>query len=522
MKNLTVQALLLFLSISGRAISQQAADHKGADEATAANDCNKATRMDLANPFCPSIAAFLKPNNRTDQDAGELTLKKPLTNPVALAQAVIFKSLAAQVATFAQLESQRLDKEQGAPPSANASTNLVSKPGAPQLLSLAVQSGALTQTQNGNTTTVQANVDQLVRFIGGTPGPLIYSNSGTPFLKNVSVYATLNMSSPSSTSVPTSGSATSTAVAPTTASTQATATKLSSLTARYQFQNKYDPKSAKFQEAYAQQLTKLVNEASLAGAFNKYFTGISPPTCDGYSPSDTLSDTIKKLDQCINDTIAEAESKNNVQLGDLAKAAGNLTSAAQSNAALYRQAIATAAGIPFTFEYVYNRPQSQPDTHDFRGIFAWNAGAGIMNANVAASIYGSQRPANATYGMFRDAQASFEFDRSFSSSVNSPSWSIAGYGQWQNSPSVIILSPSSVPSGITLPSNAQSFIAGTKGWLAVVQAKITLKIGTAQVPIAAKWSNKTQLLDKHSFGAQFGLMYDLSQLRQLFGGTSGQ
>lgn len=520
MKNLTAQAVILFLLIGGHAIGQEAGDNKKAEQAAIKNKCNNATRLDLANPFCPVIAAFLKPTSPTDSNAGQIALKKPLTNPVFLAQAVLLKSLVAQVATFVQLESQRLDKQQGAPLSADGSTSLVSKPGAPQLLSLAVQSGALTQTQNGNTTTFQANVDQLVRFIGGSPGPLIYSNSGTPFLKNVSVYATLNMSSPSSTSVPTSGSATSSAIAPTTASTQSTATKLSSLTARYQFVNKYDPKSAKFQDAYAQQLTKLVNEASLAGAFNKYFTDISPPTCDAYSTSDTLSDTIKKLDQCLNDTIAAAESKNNVQLSDLAKAAGNLTSAAQANATLYRQAIATAAGVPFTFEYVYNRPQSQPDTHDFRGILAWNAGAGILNANVAASIYGTQRPANATYGRFRDVQASFEFDRSFTSSPNSPSWSIAGYGQWQSSPSVIILSPSSVPSGITLPSNAQSFITGTKGWLGVVQAKITIKIGSAQLPVAAKWSNKTDLLDKRSFGGQFGLTYDLSQLRQLFGGAS--
>jgi len=523
MKNLTVLAVLtVVLLISARALCQAAGANAEAEQVAIEKECNNATRMHLANPFCPKIAAFLKPANAGDSDAGRGALESPQTNAVPLAQAVIFKNLAAQAATFVQLESQRLDKEQGAPPSADGSTNLVSKPGAPQLLALAVQSGALTQTQNGNTTTVQGNVDQLVRFVGGSPGPLIYSNGGTPFLKNVTVSATLNLSSPSSTSVPLSTSATSGTVPATTASTPTTATKLSSLTARYQFENKYDPKDAKFQQAYAQQLTKLVNEASLAGAFTKYFTDISPPTCNNYSTTDTLADTIRKLDQCLNDTIAEAESQHNVQLSDLAKAAGNLTSAAETNAALYRQAIATAAGVPFTFEYVYNRPQSQPDTHDFRGILAWNAGAGILNVNFAASIYGSQRPANASYGLFRDAQGSFEFDRSFTNSTNSPSWSIAGYCQWQNSPSVIVLNSSSVPSGITLPPNAQSFIMGTKGWLGVVQGKITLKIGTAQFPIAAKWSNKTDLLDKHSFGGQFGLTYDLSQLKQLFGGASGQ
>jgi hypothetical protein len=421
--NLTIYSLLLFLSISVRTVCQQA-DHNNneAENAAVERGCNSATRMDPANPFCREIAAFLEPTSQNPRSAGQLALQKPLTNPAELAQAVILKSLAAQAGTFVQLESQRLDKQQGAPPSADGSTNLVSKPGAPQILSLAVQSGALTQTQNGNTTTVQANIDQLVRFLGGTPGPIIYSNSGTPILKNVSVYATLNMSSPSSTSVPTSGSATSSSVAPTTASTQSSATKLSSLTARYQFVNKYDPKNAKFQEAYTQQLKNLVPESGPAGAFDKYFTDISPDSCNNYSTSDALSDTIKKLDQCLNDTISQAQSKNNVQLSDLAKAAGNLTSAAEANAALYRQAIATAAGVPFTFEYVYNRPQSQPDTHDFRGVFAWNAGAGILNANVAASIYGSQRPANAAYGMFRDAQGSVEFDRSFTSvtSTRSP------------------------------------------------------------------------------------------------------
>jgi hypothetical protein len=240
-------------------------------------------------------------------------------------------------------------------------------------------------------------------------------------------------------------------------------------------------------------------------------------SCTVSSTSSAVSDMIMSFNACFERFLAEGESRNSLKLEDIAKKAYAVEAVNAANLQTYRNAMVTAAGVPFTFEYVYNRPANQPDTHDFRGVLAYTVGAGIFNANVAGSIYGSQRPANATYGRLRDVQFAAEFDRAFTASSSSPSWSLAGYGQWQSSPSVITLTATSVPSGITLPANAQSFITGTQGWLAVVQGKITFKIGGVQIPASAKWSNKTDLLDKSSFGGEFGISYDLSQLNKVFG-----
>ena len=170
-------------------------------------------------------------------------------------------------------------------------------------------------------------------------------------------------------------------------------------------------------------------------------------------------------------------------------------------------------------QYVYNKPVGQPDTHDFRftanGDLSKDAGS-TWTLNAAASLYGSI-PSGAQYGRLKDAQISGEFDRALGSKTTSPSFSLAGYGQYQSKPSVLDITASSVPSGVTLPANAQVFLSGTQGWLGVVQAKVTLHVGTAQIPVAAKWSNKTDLLDKSKLGAQFGVSYDFSQLKQLIG-----
>jgi len=485
--------------------------------------CLKATIATPAYYYCTQIAYFLAPTAAGQRDTGNTALVNPASNTAPLASAIALDSIKAQVASSIQFEAQRLDKQVGAPVSSDGSTNLVSKPGATQLLSLAVESGALTQTQNGNAISLQGNLDQVTRFIIGAQQSLTYATKGTPILQNITVSSSLATNAPSTSSIPVTGSATSAPIATTTATSPSTATKLSSIGARYQFENKYDPKSAQFEAAYKKAITDATSGIAPAtipaGLLRKFFVGVAP--CPASNPSDTLGTVIGNLNNCIDETITSAESSNNVQLADLATVAAAVTKILGANAQAYRQAIATAAGVPFTFEYTYNRPDNQPDTHDFRSILAFNAGSGILNANIAGSIYGSKRPSNASYQQFKDFQVAAEFDRSFSADTpNAPSFSIAAYAQWQPSPSVLTLTSTSVPAGITLPANAQSFIMGTQGWLAVVQGKVTFKVGGAQIPLAVKWSNQTSLLDKSAFGGQFGISYDLSQIKQLIGGGS--
>jgi hypothetical protein len=62
----------------------------------------------------------------------------------------------------------------------------------------------------------------------------------------------------------------------------------------------------------------------------------------------------------------------------------------------------------------------------------------------------------------------------------------------------------------------------TAGWLGVVQGKLVINLTKGlNVPLAIKWSNKTDLLQATDVRGQIGVSYDLSALSKLIaGGTA--
>ena len=141
-----------------------------------------------------------------------------------------------------------------------------------------------------------------------------------------------------------------------------------------------------------------------------------------------------------------------------------------------------------------------------------------LTGNFTASLY-AKVPTGATYGRFRDLQASAEFDKPFGGTIADPRgvFSLAGYGQYQYDPTVLnITSENLVPgTNISLPANAQVLL-GTKGWIGVAQGKIVFNISKGlSLPVALKWSNKTDLTKGNDIRGQLGLSYDLSALSKL-------
>jgi len=66
-----------------------------------------------------------------------------------------------------------------------------------------------------------------------------------------------------------------------------------------------------------------------------------------------------------------------------------------------------------------------------------------------------------------------------------------------------------------LPSNAQVLL-GTSGWIGVAQTKLVFNLANGMsIPVAAKWSNKTDLLKGSDWRGQFGISCDLSALKNL-------
>ena len=148
--------------------------------------------------------------------------------------------------------------------------------------------------------------------------------------------------------------------------------------------------------------------------------------------------------------------------------------------------------------------------------------AAQLNGNAAGSWFASV-PVGAVYGRVQSYQFSGEYDQPIGSkSAPRAIFSLAGYGQYQYSPTVLNITSANLAPGtnITLPSNAQVLL-GTAGWLGVAQAKLVFNVGKGlSIPVAFKWSNKTDLLPNSNWKGQFGITYDLSALSSMLSGKN--
>jgi hypothetical protein len=503
-------------------------------------DCKSKAVYQPAYEYCHEFAVLV--SGRDTSHAALTQLVNLNVDAAALANAYSIYKTHNQVSEADQKAAvnNMLSKQVSAPATDSGSTSLVAKSIATNLVAVAVESGALTQSQSGNTITLEANPGNLFReaFLG-TP-EMGYLPKKHPFLESFTASAGLATSTSSNVTVPTTGSATSSTVNTSSVLFNSSATKLSSLTVNYEFNNKLSQRyiqkyleKNKLRNLFIKPDSKLSPVADKARAvFVQDFASYNPANgcaagayqalASSSSPKDEqLEQFIAKFDGCFDAAVASANQPGSTLDGHWTA----YNQALEADIASFQKSLKNElSGWDASAQYVFNKPVGMPETHDFRfvgnGDLSKNAGS-TWTANGAFSLYGSV-PTGAQYGRLKDAQMSGELDKSLGARSSSPSFSLAGYGQYQSKPSVLSITSSSVPSGVTLPANAQVFLSGTQGWLGVVQAKITIHVGGAQIPVAAKWSNKTDLLDKSKLGGQFGVSYDFSQLKQLIGqGSTG-
>lgn len=506
--------------------------------------CKQAAIHKVAYEYCHEFAVLVSGRDTSTHDA----LKRIVNltpDTVALANAYSIYRTNSMVSEADQKAAivNILTKQVSGAATGSGSTSLVSKSVATNIVSIAVESGALTQSQTGNTITLQANPGNLFReaFLG-TP-EVDYLPRHSSILESFTVSAGLGTSANSSISVSTTGSATSSAVNAASVLFNSSATKLNSMTVNYEINNKLTQRYiAKYLSRNKLQhlfippdsgTTPTVDKARAAFAADFVMTPSSNCDAGSYlgivSKPDGMDQRVLRFvtafDDCFN---SEAESAMAAAIAagkDINADWSAYNQAMQADIASFQKSLKNQlSGWDASAQYVYNKPIGQPETHDFRfvgnGDLSKKAGS-TWTANSAFSLYGTV-PTGAQYGRLKDVQFSGELDKCLGAMSSAPSFSLAGYGQYQSKPSVLNLTASSVPSGVTLPANPQVFLAGTEGWLGVVQVKITLHLGGAAIPLAAKWSNKTDLLGKSKLGAQFGVSYDFSQLKQLIGqGSSG-
>jgi hypothetical protein len=431
----------------------------------------------------------------------------------------------------------RPDRQLGAPGSASGTTTLVSKPGSAELLSLALDTGALTRSVNGTTATLTSNGDQLFRLITGNDPDCTVTCNGHGWFQNkvltaTNISASLDLAQQSSTTVATTGQASGTTpVDVGEAAIPTGAGKLSGVSVRYQLMNGFDPRSAKFRESWK-------NAVLQSTDLNAAVLNLQTATEQVMTP---LTASANALDREKAFAAAKADTTGRALADFFDAYFSNVSNTVRQDPKLsaailavmplrsvYRQAwfdaLHQAAGTLLTFEYDYNRPANEPITHDIKLIYGYDFGVrGMVTFNGAASFYGGAIPAGAKYGRLHYGQVSTEYDRTLSGK-NSPfqtQMSLAGYWQYQPNPSVLDIPAGTVAPGTTIPipNGTQEFV-GTAGSLWVTQAKLTIKgAGGVNIPIAVSWSNKTDLLQGSKIGAQVGISYNFSSVAGLFTGS---
>jgi hypothetical protein len=525
--------------------------------------CRRDTKTEI-RAFCPDLAELrskvnnaasgLNPNlAATNPDFSDALNKLNLTSPRAVndfitATAAAFATKGAASNALQDAGQARPDRQLGTNANQSGTTSLVSKAGSAELLSLALDAGALTQSVKGTTATLGTNGDQLFRLITGNDPDCTVTCSSLGWFENkvlnpINIAATINLAQQSTTATPTTGQASGTSpVAVDNAAIPTGAAKLAGITAKYQIMNKFDPKSEKFKTAWKEQVTSLAGNVKTIGddtdAVRKALTAHTP-----FSESQATQDA---LFQPVENQLVQAAASdptgqklieafdaywNHLVTSDITGDATLASSVAKvtQDRAVYReawfQALDDTVGNLLTFEYDYNRPLNQPETHDFKIIYAYSfKSAGMLTFNGATSVYGGELPAGAKYGRLRYGQVSGEYDRTLTGKNKAiqTQLTLAGYWQYQPNPSVLNIPAGTVAPGTTipLPNGTQEFV-GTAGSLWLTQAKLTIKAaGGITIPIGVSWSNKTDLLAGSRVGAQVGISYNFSSLAGLFSGGS--
>lgn len=169
-----------------------------------------------------------------------------------------------------------------------------------------------------------------------------------------------------------------------------------------------------------------------------------------------------------------------------------------------------------SFAYNLSRLANQPSNSVFQLIYGQTIGTKwTLTGNGAVSIYNSS-PSSSIPGAsyLRDIQAGIEVDRNLGSLWFFGPATACGtyYFQYQSSPAILNVNPSQPINGVTisgLPSNATQIFA-QKGSIHVAQAKLALGSTKSnwKFPNAVSWSNRTELITKSTWRAQFGITYD--------------
>jgi hypothetical protein len=437
-------------------------------------------------------------------------------------------------------ESRRTDKQAGSNPGTGGTTNLVAKGTTSRILSVAAEYGALTESVNRQIVTVQGSLDgipaalvrqQLVRYCpnGSEPeknNPCVHQGAFEA-LRRISYSVSFDTSANAQQVTATPGAQSQGTAQPVTF--EATGQSITGATLRVIAVNARDDVSKAFQTKWNEKLKTLAATAPLRAAS----AAVIPST---------------------NALLKEVESTNAYKKwqSDTIAAMSAATSPQQVDEIWLRQAIALGAALRvetpsvfdivdafasalsrfrfeqqdfvdglankpvLTLEYDYKKPTGQPATSTARAIFDKGFGASWSVAfNAAVEVYDEPPPASIPGATrVRDTQIAIQLQRDLGTLSLLGAAAVSGsyYYQYQNSPSILNVTPGTPLPGVTfigLPPTATQVFA-EKGPLHVAQIRLVLGPGQsgARFPISMTYSNRTELITKPTLRAQIGVSYD--------------
>src|ERR1700674_1650939 len=435
------------------------------------------------------------------------------------------------------VEDARMDKQTGASATSEGTTSVVSKGLVSQALSLAVEEGALTRTDNKSIATFRGNALGIYRLLAGAdqfPYCATYDqNCQSPLAERLSRFSFTGSfdTAPSSGATPaaTTGSANKSVV------TSGHAQQLSSWGFRYDQKIQKSKLDKQFQQDFHDTLKSL----------------------DGSAVSKAISDFLQNLDTAtppnqeyltwLQDYMAElkgASADDKVKLADLMDRAVTRLTVILKKDPQYQtnlDNLLTKMGeylgrrdkslepilnkYTWSVEYDDDRPQNQPTQSSIKVVFSWRpsspgpaapAGPLQLTFNANAAMYDHTPPQGAVK-RFRDAQAAFQADRQLTgaSAHIGAALTLGYYFQYMADNALLKIPSADLAPGtsIALPGDA-SVLLNTKGTIHIAQLGVTFTVsGTGiKVPLAISYSNRTELIKANNVRGHFGVSYDLDSL----------
>lgn len=490
-------------------------------------------KISLQDPIAHLVPFIVSQRQDAFMAVATMNLKTAAENDLEQA----FQKTGASLNNTAQVLSTKSAVNQtGASPGSSGSTSLVTKPTTTDLISLAAESGAFTDSINGNTLTAQANVDGLRRYLSGMAFADL-KPTAMDALNHIGLTATFTVAQSGSSGLSTTGSANSNTPSVANVVLPSNNVSFDSLSVNYSLLRKYNPHSSQFLNAWQKALGAHASDLAQAIKSSEVAVLTLSPARNAAEIDPTLAAARNKwlqdakvdeanndFDQFVKDyatfckaflaALRAADPKSyDANILSINTALGTLSE-------VNKTVLDEARGKPLlTLAYTYSTPQNKPATHQatFAGAYVWKSAGTQLTGNASGTWFASV-PAGAKYGQIQSYQLSGELDQPIGQpTAPRATFSLAGYGQYQYSPTVLNITSGNLAPGtnITLPGNAQVLL-GTAGWLGVAQTKLVFNIGKGMsIPVAVKWSNKTDLLNGSDWKGQFGFSYDLSALQSM-------